>query len=133
MKRTVYLALIACVAAVPAVAAEAELEVDTLVFCTAVDDRVPVGEASAFDNDVGRVCCFTKIAGAQDSTTVFHVWYHGDDEMARVELAVNSASWRTWSTKRMLPSWTGAWRVEVQTKDGTVLESSDFTLRPSVE
>jgi len=78
------------------------------------------------------VCCFTRIVGAEEPTKVSHVWFYGDEEMARVELAVNSASWRTWSSKKILESWMGSWRVEVQTGDGTVLESAELTIRAPV-
>jgi hypothetical protein len=130
MKVAVRLLWALTILAVPVLAASGELEVQAMTFCTSVEDRAPVGESAAFDSDVGRVYCFTKIVGADTTTSVFHVWYHGDEEMARVELAVNSGSWRTWSSKNILPSWTGTWRVEVQSGDGTVLHSADFTVRP---
>lgn len=133
MKVAALLVLTLSAIAVPGSAAAGELDVEAVTFCASVEDRAPVGEASAFGSDVGRVCCFTKIIGAEEPATVFHVWFHGDEEMARVELAVNSASWRTWSTKKVLASWTGLWRVEVQTEDGTVLESAEFTVRPAAE
>jgi hypothetical protein len=115
------------------VAAAGELDVETMAFCTSVEDRTPVGESAAFDNDVGLVYCFTKIVGAEEPTKVFHVWYHGDVEMAKVELPVNSVAWRTWSTKQILAPWTGAWRVDVQTADGTVLRSAEFAVRTPEE
>jgi hypothetical protein len=129
MKVAVLLVLASCVIAPSGSAEVGELDVEAMVFCTSVEDRTPVGEAGAFDNDIGAVCCFTKVIGAQEPTRVFHVWYYGDEEMARVELAVNSVSWRTWSTKKVLESWTGLWRVEVESDDGTVLESKEFMVR----
>jgi hypothetical protein len=117
----------------PGSAADGELDVEAVVFCASVEDRAPVGDSVAFDNDIGVVCCFSKIIGAQEPATVFHVWFYGSDEMAKVELAVKSASWRTWSTKKVLPSWTGLWRVEVQTEDGTILESAEFTVGPAAD
>jgi len=133
MKVSALLVLVMCALALPGSAADGELDVETIVFCTSVEDRAPVGESAAFDSDVAAVCCFTKIIGAEEPAPVFHVWFYGDEEMAKVELAVKSASWRTWSMKKVLPSWTGLWRVEVQTDDGTILESADFTVRPAAE
>ena len=133
MKVSALLVLALCAIALPGSAADGELDVEAIALCTSVEDRAPVGESAAFDYDVGVVCCFTKIIGAEEPATVFHVWFYGDDEMAKVELAVNSASWRAWSTKKVLASWTGSWRVEVQTEDGTVLESAEFTVRPAAE
>jgi hypothetical protein len=49
--------------------------------------------------------------------------------MARVSLRVAGPNWRTWSSKTILPEWTGEWRVDVVGPDGTVLRSVDFTVR----
>ena len=71
--------------------------------CTGIEERMPVGEAKVFAADVGKVYLWTKVFGATDSTVVYHVWYHGDKEMARVELKVKSNAWRTYSSKNILP------------------------------
>ena len=99
-----------------------------MTFCTGVEKRAPIGAAEKFESDVGEVCCFTKIIGAEDPATIYHVWIYDNKEMAKVALAVNSAAWRTWSAKRVIESWTGDGRVEVQTADGTVLKSAGFTV-----
>jgi hypothetical protein len=132
MKRSAAIALsLVCTIAALGTAVAGEIEVEEMTFCTGVEERAPVGAADEFTGDVGHVCCFTRIIGAQDPTTIYHVWIYDNKEMAKVELAVNSAAWRTWSTKRILDSWTGDWRVEVQTADGTVLKSSGFTVEPA--
>jgi len=102
------------------------IEVTSMLFCTAVQDREPVGESAAFAEDVGTVCCITRITGVEGESTVTHVWYEGDTEVSRVELPVRAASWRTWSCKTISAS--GSWRVEVQSADGSVLRSGTFTV-----
>jgi hypothetical protein len=114
-------------------AQNAELDVEVITVCAGVEGRSPVGPQTEFENTVGSVFCFTKITGAADPTTVGHVWYYNDKEMARVELSVNSAAWRTWSSKRILADWTGVWRVDVESSDGTVLKSTGFTVKPAAE
>jgi len=115
------------IAAGPAPGDEA-LSVEQMEFCAAVNDRVPVGSASTFPSDISRVYCFTRITGATDTLTVAHVWYYGDRELARVDLDVKSASWRTWSSKKMDSGWKGAWRVDVVYGDTTVVASKGFIL-----
>ena len=61
-----------------------ELAVEVMEFCTAVEDRAPVGATTQFLNPIERIYCFTKITGAADTVTVFHVWYYDEKEMARV-------------------------------------------------
>ena len=105
------------------------LAVEEMQFGTAVENRQLTGADSVFSADVGEVYCFTKITGAETPVTVSHVWYYGDEEKARLEHDVKAKSWRTWSSKRIAPSWTGKWRVDVVSPDGTVLGSKSFTVK----
>ncbi len=86
------------------------------------------GEAATFPAGTDRIFCRTLITGAEEPTSVVHVWYHEGKTMARVELAVGSSHWRTKSSKRLLPEWTGAWEVRVLDAAGTLLESATFTV-----
>jgi hypothetical protein len=104
------------------------LRVEQIEFCAAVRDRAPVGAAGSFPSDIARVYCFTKIVGATDTVAVEHIWYFKDREMSRVSLDVKSASWRTWSTKRMAHEWKGTWRVDVVESDTTVVATKEFVL-----
>ncbi|GAB6064099.1 hypothetical protein JCM30394_28300 [Deferrisoma palaeochoriense] len=93
-------------------------------FCRAVEAREPVGEATVFPADVGEVTFFTQIVGAGEADQVLHVWIYDGREMAIVPLDVEGPSWRTWSTKRILPEWKGDWIVEVRTVDGEVVHEA---------
>lgn len=130
MRKVMLLAALILAAAGAGAAQENGLSVDEMVFCLGVEDMAPVGANTQFFESVGRICCFTRITGAADTTTVTHVWYFGEEEKARVELTVKSASWRTWSCKTMLDAWSGAWRVDVLDPAGTVLLSREFIYKP---
>lgn len=104
------------------------LSVTRAVACLEVKDREPVSIDTQFSNRTERIYCFTQIEGAADVTEVQHVWMHGGEEMARVTLPVRSASWRTHSSKQLLPEWTGAWKVEVRDSGGNVLKTVEFTV-----
>jgi hypothetical protein len=106
------------------------LTVEEMVFCAAVQDRVPSLPDTAFASTVENVSCFVKVVGAADTTAITQVWYFNDREMSRVELAVKSASWRTWSSKKILPEWQGIWRVDVLSPGGEVLRSGSFAIKP---
>ena len=129
MVLAVAVVLVAAVYGSP-VAREGGLTVEKMVFCTGIEDRAPAGENTQFFEQAERIYCFTRIGGAADTLEVTHVWYYGDEEKARVPLAVKSASWRTWSSKKMLPAWTGAWRVDVLGPGGEVLMSREFVYKP---
>jgi hypothetical protein len=98
--------------------------------CKDVVDREPVDSGNSFTADVGKLYCFTKIMGAESPTHVTHVWYFDGTERARVDLAVNAASWRTFSSKIIQAHELGAWRVDVLDADGNVLKSLDFEVTP---
>lgn len=101
--------------------------VDEAAVCLEVVDREPVGTAERFAADVGTLACFTRITGGGGQVVV-HAWIHEGTTRARVELEVGSDSWRTWSTKQILPSWTGSWEVKIMTPDGQVLKTVPFTV-----
>lgn len=132
MKNSILMLSLACLFLSSAALAQETpaMAVEEMVFCTAVQERAPTGIDTAFASTVENVCCFVKVTGAVDTTSVTHVWYFGDREMARVELAVNAPVWRTWSAKKILPAWQGAWRVDVLSGAGDVLKSGTFAIRP---
>jgi len=97
------------------------------VMARSVDQREPSGEATAFPRDVGQVVCFTQVDAPADSV-VYHVWRHGTTLHAKVQLSVQQGSWRTWSRKRIHPSWTGDWTVDIEDDSGKVLKTLGFTI-----
>ncbi len=120
--------------AVPAARAQDEdgpaIKVE-LGFGTGIDreTRTLLGEGTVFPAGIERVFCRMHITGAEAPTTVTHAWYRDGKTMAQVELNVGSANWRTWSSKRLLPSWTGFWEVKVLDQAGKVLASASFEVK----
>jgi len=102
-------------------------EVAEAVMCRDVQDRQPVGESDSFPADVGKVWCWSKIKDGQGST-ITHTYYYAGEEKTVVPLAVGSPLWRTYSSKKILPAWTGEWRVDIVAEDGAVLKSLSFTI-----
>lgn len=115
----------------PAAGAEADSVSVDLVFGTDVDREIRgiVGAGELFAPDVERVFCLTRVEGLADDTTITHAWYHEGVTRARVDLPVRSSNWRTWSSKLILPGWTGVWEVKVLDSGGTVLASASFEIR----
>jgi hypothetical protein len=103
-----------------------EITIAQAVVCKEVVDRMPVGSGDVIPAGTERVFCFTRIVGAQNETEITHNWYYKGALKASVVLPVRTSEWRTWSSKTLLPEWTGEWMVEVLSKDGTPLESLIF-------
>ncbi len=106
----------------------AEVKVAEGVITTQIVERAPIDAVQTYPGSVEKLYCFTRLVGATEDTAVTHVWYYSDREMSRVSLPVRSSDWRTWSSKKILPGWTGDWRVEVLGPDGEVLMILPFTL-----
>jgi len=122
------LALFILIVALIDLKAQSILKIERIVVSTGVENRQPVGESDTFADSVGTLFCYTEIRGMGDSTTVSHVWYHGDNRRADVKLNVRGYRWRTWSTKVIQKDWTGDWRVDVVSADGKILKSKRFRI-----
>ena len=106
----------------------AQITIESIEVGTSVDDRTLVGAGDMFANDVNTLYCFTKISGAENTPVLKHIWYHGDEEKASVDLTIRTPSFRTWSSKKIWHTWTGEWRVDIVDTAGTVLASKSFTI-----
>ncbi|MCW8810269.1 MAG: DUF2914 domain-containing protein, partial [Ignavibacteriaceae bacterium] len=114
---------------IPAAAQEQPaLVLEEIQICTAVEDRQPTGVGTVFSDDLGKIYCFTKIGGAEDTTYVNHVWYFGNDEIARVQLPIKAKSWRTWSSKK-LNMGLGNGHVEIVSESGDILGKAEFEIQ----
>jgi hypothetical protein len=100
-----------------------------VVIARGVQERNPVGVGNIFAGDVGQLFCHSLILGAEGETTIHHVWYWNAQKMADVPLTIRSPRFRTRSSKKILPHWTGPWRVEVVSSDGEVLEMTEFVVQ----
>ncbi len=105
----------------------AVISVEDIQICTSVEDHMPVGTDSTFSSGVEKLYCYNRIING-GGNSITHVWYFNDKEMARVELSVGADSWRTWSTKKIMPGWVGFWRVDVLSVDGNVIASKKFAI-----
>ena len=96
--------------------------------CRNIEDRAPVNAGTSFMAGVAKLYCYTRIEGAIAPTTVTHVWYYGNREMARVTLPVNFNSWRTYSSITFYQNWPGKWSVAVLSPDNDILKMLTFTI-----
>ena len=98
--------------------------------CTSVKDRAPIGSADTFTKDIGKLFCFTHIAGVKDTAIVKHLWFKDGVPMGGRDLTIKSPSWRTWSIETITPTMTGKWRVDIiDTRDNSVIDSKEFTIQ----
>jgi hypothetical protein len=103
------------------------LEVVEAAMCRDVQNKQPVEIQDSFPADVGKVWCWSKISSGQDDV-IKHIYYYRNSEMAEVELPIRSQSFRTYSSKRILPEWTGLWHVEIVDSEGNILQRLSFSV-----
>lgn len=106
------------------------LEVSKSAICSGMVNRKPVNGGVRFTTGVEKLYCFSRISNIESATQVQHVWYFNNIERARVELPVNPPSWRTYSSKRIMPEETGRWRVDILDNEGNVLKTLGFDIAP---
>lgn len=101
-------------------------EVARAVFTTGIKDREPVDQVTTLTTDKDKVYFFTEIRN-MSGHSVKHRWEYNGKTMAEVEFNVAGPRWRVWSSKSLLPQWTGEWKVSMVDEAGKVLGESSFT------
>ena len=107
---------------------DAKLQITEAAVATAILDRSPQGTSENFSSDVGRLFAYTRVLGSEGDTVIKHLWFYGDQLLAEIRLSVKSPNWRTYSSKKILPQWTGPWRVDITDEKGLVLKKLNFTI-----
>jgi hypothetical protein len=104
------------------------LTVKDAAICLDVEDRACVDPNDVFPSQVGKLCCFSRIFGAQEQIQVTHVWYFGDIERGRVALNVRSVNFRTYSSKIIQPHEIGPWHVDILGPGDKLLQTVNFEI-----
>ena len=61
--------------------------------------------------------------------TITHQWTHLDKVMFEKTFEVKAERWRVWTSKTLIPNWTGTWTVNVLDADRELLTSKSFEYR----
>ena len=102
--------------------------VGRFVIAGSIDNREPVGIVDVFSSSTEKVYCFLEARDIKEDTVVSFVWYHGEKEVANVDLPLRvSQRWRTYASKK-LGGRLGEWKVELQDANGLVVETVPFTV-----
>ena len=90
-----------------------------------VVNRKLVGQSDTFAVST-RAAFWTHVTGGRLGDRVRHVWFHEDNKVGFVDLAIGSPSWRTHSRRPVVPGAEGNWAVEVWDVEGRVLARHEF-------
>ena len=123
-------------AKVTSVALGAQIDVQFIsraVLTTGISEREPVDvlkesiEQTEFHE---KLFFFTEVRKLKGQT-ISHLWFHQDQLMAEIPLTISADRYRTYSSKNIMPSQTGQWRVEAVTEQGELLAQKTFRIIPS--
>ena len=101
-------------------------EVSRAMFTIGIDDREPVLRVDSIDSSSYTSISFFTELNDLSGHSITHQWTHNDKVMFEKTFEVRAERWRVWTSKTLIPSWTGSWTVNVLDDDRTVLASNSF-------
>jgi len=95
-------------------------------FTRDVEQREPTENLQNLTNENGQVKFFTELRDMGGQTAV-HRWEYDGKVVAEVEFNVKGPRWRVWSSKSLVPQWTGDWKVSVINGAGEVISEKNLS------
>lgn len=102
--------------------------IEDAVICEDISERNPVAPGDIFTSDIEQLFCFTRVVGVEGESEVIHNWYLNDTLASSVTLSVRSSNWRTYSSKTIMPEFSGNWRVEILSAEKELLKQIHFII-----
>ena len=101
-------------------------EVGRAQFSLGIDNREPVSMVESLDSKAHNSISFFTELNDMTGSTVTHQWTHKDKVMFEKSFEVKSERWRVWTSKTLIPAWTGTWTVNVLNDERELLASKSF-------
>lgn len=96
------------------------------LFTSDVQNREPTDTVTTLSNDKNKIYFFSELTNL-GGQTVTHRWEYQGKTMGEVKFDVGGPRWRVWSSKTLLPQWTGEWRVSIIDGAGNKVGEGAFT------
>jgi len=107
-----------------------EPSVTRFLLTGSISNREPEGELNeiSFTADgSAAVWAYSEVIDKK-GRRLKYVWLHNGNQIATVPVNIGSNRWRSYSSKLINQSMSGAWRVELQDGEGRLMASADFFL-----
>ena len=101
-------------------------EVSRAQFTLGIDNREPVLMVDSIDSSSFKSISFFTELNNLSGQTVTHQWTHNDKIMFEKSFEVRAERWRVWTSKTLIPAWTGTWTVNVLDNDRSLIASKSF-------
>jgi len=101
-------------------------EVSRAQFTIGIDEREPVIMVDSIDSSAFKSISFFTELNDLAGQTVTHQWTFQDKVMFEKSFEVKAERWRVWTSKTLIPAWTGTWTVNVLDDEHGLLASKSF-------
>lgn len=101
-------------------------EVSRAMFTIGVQDREPVLSVDSINSTAYQAISFFTELNDMSGHNVTHQWTFNDEVMFEKTFEVKGPRWRVWTSKTLVPDWTGSWTVNVLDDNRMVLSSRTF-------
>ncbi len=105
-----------------------EISAEVLI-ARSISKHQAVDAGTNFSKDVGILYCWSLIRAGNIPVTIKHIWYFENKKIVEIPLIVKSKSYRTFSSKEILPEWTGQWRVDIVDDNNKVIQTAKFSVQ----
>ena len=95
-------------------------------FTRDIAEREPTENLQNLTNENGQVKFFTELRDMSGQTAI-HRWEYEGKVVAEIEFNVKGPRWRVWSSKSLVPQWTGDWKVSVVNGAGEVISEKNLS------
>ncbi len=96
------------------------------IFTTQVTEHEPIDKIETLTVNHNSVFYFTELRDMSGQTAI-HRWEYNGNVMAETKFNITGPRWRVWSSKNLLPSWTGEWKVSVLNGVGDIISEDVFS------
>lgn len=101
-------------------------QVSRALFTIGVDNHEPVIKVDSIDSSSYTSISFFTELDDLSGQNITHQWTHNGKIMFEKTFVVKGSRWRVWTSKTLVPSWTGTWTVNVLDEEHSVLASESF-------
>jgi hypothetical protein len=101
-------------------------EISRALFTNGIDNREPMAIIDSIDSSTSNSISFFSEVTNMSGQKITHQWMHNDKIMFEKTFEVKSARWRVWTSKTLIPGWTGTWTVNVLDNERAILTSKSF-------
>ncbi|MDC1286534.1 DUF2914 domain-containing protein [Gammaproteobacteria bacterium] len=101
-------------------------EISRALFTTGIDNREPMTIVDSVDSGTSNSISFFTEVTDMSGQKVTHQWTYNDKVMFEKTFEVKSTRWRVWTSKTLIPGWTGTWTVNVLDNERLLVTSKSF-------